>query len=192
MPTPNLKPVPGHEGNNDSDSDSDSDSDDDDDGGGGRGSGSNGDKPHFIEDATVTCPPPPPKKPPTNQTLTPPKKMHLLTSRAQFTLLSPLPHTPLHLTTLNATAYYRSSPVGSILHQADADGEGEIDVPPGASQTPKLPVSWNLGSVGYRAVRRALGGRLRLEARAVVGVRIGAWREEVWFVGRGIGVGVRI
>jgi hypothetical protein len=46
--------------------------------------------------------------------------------------------------------------------------------------------------VGYGQLRVALGGRMRLDARAPAGVRLGAWRERVWFVGRGIGAGVRL
>lgn len=46
--------------------------------------------------------------------------------------------------------------------------------------------------MGYEAVRKALGGGLKLDARAVVGVRVGRWEERVWFVGRGVGARVRI
>nr|POE94383.1 hypothetical protein CFP56_16623 [Quercus suber] len=44
--------------------------------------------------------------------------------------------------------------------------------------TPRLPVEWSLGGVGYDAVKRALGGTLKLGAFAQVGVRIGSWQEE--------------
>jgi uncharacterized protein YbjQ (UPF0145 family) len=46
--------------------------------------------------------------------------------------------------------------------------------------------------VGYDAVKRALGGSLKLGAEAVVGVRIGWWEQEIWFVGGGIGARVRL
>jgi len=46
--------------------------------------------------------------------------------------------------------------------------------------------------VGYEAVREAVGGRLRLDARADVGVGVGEWGERVWFEGRGVGAGVRL
>lgn len=65
-------------------------------------------------------------------------------------------------------------------------------VPPQPTKTPRLPVDWSLGSVGYEAVKSALGGALKLDARAEVGVRIGEWGERVWYVGRGIGARVRI
>lgn len=46
--------------------------------------------------------------------------------------------------------------------------------------------------MGYEAVKQALGGKLRVSARAEVGVRVGAWAERVWFEGSGIGARVRI
>lgn len=67
-----------------------------------------------------------------------------------------------------------------------------LEVPPGASQTPKLPVSWSLDSVGYEAVRKALGGTLKLSTRATIGVQVGHFLEEVWYEGEGIGARVRI
>lgn len=132
-------------------------------GGGGKGEG----KPHFIKGAT----------------------MHLLTSTATFRLLSPLRHETLYLTSINATAYYEDEPepVGTILYQLPfaipPRREGEEE----GTETPRLPVDWSLGSVGYGAVKRALGGKLELGAYAEVGVRVGMWEEQVWFRGEGIG-----
>lgn len=66
-------------------------------------------------------------------------------------------------------------------------------MPPGVSESPALPVEWDIGSVGFGAVREAVGGRLRLDAEATVEVGVGEWRSgEVWFRGRGIGAGVRL
>lgn len=126
-------------------------------------------KPHFIEDATF----------------------HLLTSTATFTLLSPLHSSVLTITSINATAIYRHHPAGKIFYDVP------FDVPPvdedgNGVTSPRLPVEWSFGSVGYDAVKRALGGSLRLGAEAVVGVGVGEWRETVWFVGGGIGARVRI
>ena len=128
-----------------------------------------GGRPHFIEDAT----------------------MHLLTSSATFTLLSPLRHETLYVTSINATAFYKGDDVGQIEYDlpfavppVDAEGKGTV--------SPRLPVDWSLGSVGFQAVRGALGGRLKLSAEAVVGVRVGRWEEEVWFRGKGIGASVRL
>ncbi|KAI4115469.1 MAG: hypothetical protein LQ345_003927 [Seirophora villosa] len=108
--------------------------------------------PHFIDDAVF----------------------HLITSTADLTLLSPLPHTSLYITSVSATASYNNTPVGSI------DYDLPFEVPPGVSLTPRLPVDWSLGSVGYEAVKEALGGKLKVEAEAKVGIRVGRWREKVW------------
>jgi len=126
-------------------------------------------KPHFIKDAT----------------------MHLFTSTATFELLSPLRHEILYVTSIDATAYYKGDDVGHIVYDlpfavppVDAEGKGVI--------SPRLPVDWSLDSVGYEAVKRALGGRLKLSAEATVGVRLGQWQEKVWFKGKGIGASVRL
>ncbi|KAL8798211.1 MAG: hypothetical protein Q9182_006856 [Xanthomendoza sp. 2 TL-2023] len=120
--------------------------------------------PHFIDDAVF----------------------HLLSSTAVLTLLSPLPHTSLYITSVSAKASYLNSPVGSIEYHVP------FEVPPGVSDTPRLPVDWNLGSIGRDAVKKALGGTLKVEAAANVGIRIGKWKEKVWFVGKGIGARVTI
>ncbi|KAG0652027.1 hypothetical protein D0Z07_1013 [Hyphodiscus hymeniophilus] len=122
-------------------------------------------KPHFIEDATF----------------------HLFSSTAQFTLISPLQYTSIYIETINATAFYNhTEPVGRI------DYDYPFKVPPGSSQTPKLPVEWSIDSVGYEALQNALGGTLKLDAKGTVGVRLGQWSETVWYVGSGIGATVRL
>lgn len=121
-------------------------------------------KSHFIHDAT----------------------MHLITSTAIFTLASPFSSTTLYITSLNATAFYEGHPSGKILYELP------FAVPPGLSETPRLPVDWSFGSVGYEAIRKALGGKLKLSAFAHVGIRIGEWRETIWFKGGQIGANVRL
>ena len=112
--------------------------------------------------------------------------MHLFSSTATFSLLSPLKKTIIYLTFINATSYYKDDDVGRIVYELP------FAVPPGESQSPHLPVDWSLGSVGYEAVRKALGGKLKLSAVADVGVRIGQWETRVWFRGGKIGAGVRL
>lgn len=120
---------------------------------------------HFIRDATF----------------------HLLSSSAAFTLASPLQYNTVYIDYINATAYYNhTEPVGRILYDLP------IAATPGLSQTPKLPVDWSVGSVGRDKIRKALGGDLKLDARANVSIRIGEWRESLWFIGRGIGASVRL
>ena len=112
--------------------------------------------------------------------------MHLFSSTAVFTLVSPLTTTVLYITSINATAFYKTDSVGTIIYDLP------IAVEPGESDTPKLPVDWSLGSVGYDAVRKALGGTLRLRAEAEIGVRIGEWQQSIWYRGRGIGAHIRL
>ena len=122
-------------------------------------------QPHFIRDATF----------------------HVLSSTATFTLVSPLLHNTIYIDSVNATALYNhTEPLGRIEYDLP------FAAPPGFSVTPKLPVDWSLDSVGYDKLRDALGGTMKLDARAVVGVRLGRWTETVWYVGRGIGAGVRL
>ena len=85
-----------------------------------------------------------------------------------------------YITSINATAIYKpddeelpESEVGTI------DYNGSFAVRPGESESPRLPVAWDLGSVGYEAVRKALGGTLKLRAVADVGVRIGRYEVNV-------------
>jgi len=132
----------------------------------GDGGGNNdNDKPHFIDDATF----------------------HLLSSTAQFTLISPLQYSTIFIEDINATAFYNhTEPVGHIIYDLP------FKVPPGYSISPKLPVDWSFNSVGYEAIQNALGGTLKLDAKGTVGIRLGQWTERIWYVGSGIGASVRL
>ena len=112
--------------------------------------------------------------------------MHILSSTALFTLFSPFKSTTMYLTSLNATAYYEGHEAGKILYDLP------FAVPPGLSESPRLPVDWSFGSLGYEAIKKALGGQLKLNAFAIVGVRIGQWRETIWYKGGKIGANVRL
>jgi hypothetical protein len=112
--------------------------------------------------------------------------MHLISSTATFTLNSPFTHTTLFITHMNATAYYEEHPAGVILYDLP------FAVPPGISESPRIPVDWSFGGIGYEAIRKALGGKLKLTAFAHVGVRIGEWNERIWFKGGKIGANVRL
>ncbi|KAF9877779.1 hypothetical protein CkaCkLH20_04914 [Colletotrichum karsti] len=122
------------------------------------GDGKDGEKKgHFIRDATF----------------------HILSSSATFTLVSPLTYNTIYVDWVNATAFYNhTESVGRIVYDLP------FAAPPGTSTTPRLPVDWSMGSVGYDAVRKALGGALKLDASANVTVRIGNWKETVWYEGQ--------
>ncbi|KAK4186582.1 hypothetical protein QBC35DRAFT_386932 [Podospora australis] len=120
---------------------------------------------HFIRDATF----------------------HLWSSTASFTLVNPLKHHTLYLDYVNATALYNhTEPIGTIEYDLP------FAAPPGDSVTPRLPVDWSMDSVGYGKLTEALGGRMKLDAKAIVGVRLGKWTERLWYIGHGIGANVRL
>jgi hypothetical protein len=131
----------------------------------GEGDGGGDDhKPHFIDDATF----------------------HLFSSTATFTLISPLQYSTIFIDMINATALYNhTEPVGRINYNLP------FKVPPGRSQSPRLPVEWSLDSVGYERLREALGGDLKLDAKGTVAIRLDQWTETVWYEGSGIGANVR-
>ena len=113
--------------------------------------------------------------------------MHLWSSTAEFTLSSPLPKTTVEITSINATAFYeKSEPIGRI------DYHQPFDVPPGISQSPRLPVDLHLGSIGYDALKNALGGSLKMCAVAEVGVRVHNYTDMITYRGKGISAHVRI
>lgn len=133
--------------------------------GAGKDKDSTGGKPHFIDDATF----------------------HLFSSTAQFTLLSPLQHSTIYIESIDAQAIYNhTEPIGKIIY------DYPFAVPPGASESPKLPVDWSFDSVGYDAVERALGGTLKLDAKGTIGIRLGQWTETIWYFGSGIGAHIRL
>lgn len=137
--------------------------------GGGRHDGGNGSTndmaPHFIRGATF----------------------HIFSSTATFTLASPFTRNTIYIEHINATAlYHHTEEIGRINY------DSPFGCPPGLSTTPRLPVDWSLDSVGRDKLKEALGGRLKLDARANVTVRVGSWTETLWYVGKGIGASVRL
>ncbi|TEY43635.1 hypothetical protein BOTCAL_0366g00100 [Botryotinia calthae] len=133
--------------------------------GNGNDKGPDDGKPHFIDDATF----------------------HLFSSTAQFTLLSPLQHSTIYIESIDAEAFYNhTETVGKIVY------DYPFAVPPGTSESPKLPVDWSFDGVGYDAVERALGGTLKLDAKGTIGLRLGQWTETIWYLGSGIGAHVRL
>lgn len=112
---------------------------------------------------------------------------HVISSTASFTLLSPFRHSTILIRDLNASAFYNHTlPIGQIITDTP------FQIPPGTSKSPRLPVDWRLDSVGYRAVTDAIGGRLKLDAKAQVGIQIGRWKEQVWYEGQGLGASIRL
>lgn len=107
--------------------------------------------------------------------------MHILSSTATFVLASPI---ALSIDDISAQAFHNGTKIAQI------DYEYPFDVPRGKAETPKMPVDWELDQLG--TVKEALGGNLKLDAKAEVGVTIGRWSERVWYEGHGIGAKVRL
>ncbi|KAL4921241.1 hypothetical protein BDW62DRAFT_175259 [Aspergillus aurantiobrunneus] len=107
--------------------------------------------------------------------------LHLWSSTAEFALFSPLNHTSLEVTSIEAQAFYQhDKEVGSIIYYIP------FSVPPGLSHSPRLPVDLNLGGIGYDAVKRAVGGTLELDTIAKVGVQVGNYNDTIHYRGKGI------
>jgi hypothetical protein len=107
--------------------------------------------------------------------------MHILSSTATFVLASPI---SMSITDISAAAFHNGTQIAQI------DYEYPFDVAAGKTETPRMPVSWELDHFG--TVREALGGSLRLDANANVSVRIGRWTERIWYEGHGIGAHVKL
>lgn len=88
------------------------------------------------------------------------------------------------VTEIHSTAYYNGTNIGTI------DWEYPFAVNVGETETPRLPVDWNTPGGGL--IRDALGGRLKIDAFANMGIRIGNWRDNIWYHARGLGAHVRL
>jgi hypothetical protein len=109
--------------------------------------------------------------------------MHIFSSTATFVLFSPI---ALAITDLSASAFHN----GTKIAQIDYDLPFDVPKSPKGFETPRMPVEWDLDQLG--TVKEALGGNLKLDAVAEVGVQIGRWRERIWYEGHGIGAKVRL
>lgn len=112
---------------------------------------------------------------------------HVFSSTASFVLASPLHYNTIYVDYINATAFYNhTEPVGQIIHNES------FAAAPGLTDTPRMPVQWSAGNVGYDKLKEALGGTLKLDATADVVIRMGNWVESVHYEGKGIGAKVRL
>jgi hypothetical protein len=113
--------------------------------------------------------------------------IHLFSSTAVFAMRSPFAHTTMFMEAINATAIYNHTDVIGTINYSYP-----FAIPPGVSESPRLPVEWDSSKFGYERLKEAIGGRLRVGAYAEVDCRIGRWRQNVWFEGQGIGANVRL
>ncbi|KAI5778198.1 hypothetical protein EDC01DRAFT_622872 [Geopyxis carbonaria] len=105
------------------------------------GNSKHSDKPQYIKSAT----------------------MHILSSTADFCLQNPFPHDSVRILKLDGTAKYNGTVLGSISYNIPFPiHPGRL----GGTITPRFPVKWKLGSIGYEAMKRALGGSLEVHGEA--------------------------
>jgi len=112
--------------------------------------------------------------------------LHLLSSTGTFILDNPISNIPIYILSINGTASHEGTLLGTI------DYHLPMNIPPGVSESSKVPVSWTLRGVGYDILRRAVGGVLKVDAVAVCEVQVGKWTERIRFEGGGIGAFVRL
>lgn len=114
--------------------------------------------------------------------------MHLFTSSADFVIHNPLPGTTITVVKINASALYHEGELGRVYY------DSRLVIKPGKAgytHTPRLPVSFNIGSDSYEALRRALGGVLHLNATAFCDVSIGDFvMQNILYRGQGLGAKV--
>jgi hypothetical protein len=88
---------------------------------------------------------------------------------------------------VNATAFYEhDEPIGHI------DYRFPFLVSPGLSRSPRLPVDLDLSTIGYGAIKEALGGSLKMNTLAEVGVRLGHYRTIIHYNGKAISAHIRL
>jgi hypothetical protein len=106
--------------------------------------------------------------------------MFLFSSTADFLVKNPLPHNGIIINTLYGVAMYNGSTIGTINHN------NKFLIKPGkdgGTMTPRLPVAWSFGNIGYEVMRKALGGQLKLRAEATCKLSIRNLMMEVFYNG---------
>lgn len=88
------------------------------------------------------------------------------------------------VTSIHSRAEYNGTQIGTI------DYEYPFAVQPGDNLTPRLPLDWD--TPGRGLIRDALGGGLKIDAFADIGMRIGQWKQNIWYEARGTGAQVKL
>ncbi|EWC45724.1 hypothetical protein DRE_05061 [Drechslerella stenobrocha 248] len=92
----------------------------------------------------------------------------------------------LHIVGRVGVASYNGTILGTLNYTY------QFAVPPGVSETPKLPVQLNLSGSGYKFLWDARGGMLQIDATAQCNIKLDRWEERLDFEGRGIGAHIRM
>ncbi|RUS29319.1 hypothetical protein BC938DRAFT_480799 [Jimgerdemannia flammicorona] len=141
--------------------------------------------------------------------------MHILSSTIILWLRNPLPNTSVKILALNATAEYKGHLVAKIAVDFETDGNswsGPVVLPPrNATEkmrddkddenddpiddtipTPRLPVEYNIGSIGYEGIKRALGGSIEVDVISRCRMMVGEMHiEDIVYVRNGVVTRVR-
>lgn len=126
--------------------------------------------------------------------------MYLLSSSLVLELKNPL-DTVITVLYINGTASYKDEPLGHILvdFEKDIAAPKPILIPAndhqnetsGYVKTPRLPVVFDLSSVGYEALKKALGGSLEVDVLCHIKAKVGSMVMWVDFVKDGVVANVR-
>jgi len=104
--------------------------------------------------------------------------IHLISSTADFLVNNPLRKDEVTVEAINGTAKYRCNELGEIESSKPFAIKPAVE---GRTITPRIPVRWKIGGVGYEAMRKALGGRLAVHAEALCLVRVGKLQMEIFY-----------
>lgn len=126
--------------------------------------------------------------------------MYLLSSTLILELKNPL-DTEITVLYVNGTASYKDERLGRILVDFEHDiaspkpivipANDHHDENSGYVKTPRLPVTFDITSVGYEALKKALGGSLEVDVICHIKARVGNMAMWVDFVKDGVQAEVR-
>ncbi|KAF9562726.1 hypothetical protein EC968_005145 [Mortierella alpina] len=126
--------------------------------------------------------------------------IYIILSKLELELQNPL-DTVITVLYLNGTAFFKGERLGHILvdFEHDFTSPKPILIPAndhkeedsGYVKTPKLPVVFDLSSVGYEALRKALGGSLEVDVVCHIKAKVGSMVMWVDFVKDGVQAEVR-
>ncbi|KAF3936429.1 hypothetical protein ABW19_dt0204158 [Dactylella cylindrospora] len=112
--------------------------------------------------------------------------LHVLSSTGTFVLNNPFKMDTIFMSDITGVASHNGTILGTLNYTY------QFAVPPGLSETPKLPVEWSLNGVGYDIVKKAVGGILKIDAEASCNIKLDQWEERLSFEGNGIGAHVKL
>ncbi|KAF9437895.1 hypothetical protein BGZ76_010677 [Entomortierella beljakovae] len=126
--------------------------------------------------------------------------MYLLSHTIVLELQNPL-DTLITVLYINGTASYKGDPLGHVLvdFEHDITSPKPIIIPAndhqnetsGYVKTPRLPVTFDLSSVGYEALKKALGGTLEMDILCHIKAKVGSMLMWIDFSRDGVSSNVR-